>query len=69
MTYRRVASLKTAHEFLSYLEQLHITLPFDEHVLAAPDSPLANPLQLASGFTIGNRFCIASRGLYNRSGH
>lgn len=68
MTYRRVASLKTAQEFLSYLEQLHVTLPFDEHVLAAPESPLANPLQLANGFTIGNRFCILPMEGWDGSG-
>jgi NADPH2 dehydrogenase len=62
MSYPRVASFKTADAFRSRLSELAIDLPFDEELLAAPDSPLAQPLswQTHSGgsTTIGNRWCI-----------
>ncbi len=58
MTYRRIATLKTASDFRSYLAQLQIDLPFDEPVRSGPDAPLAQPYHLANGFTIGNRFSV-----------
>ena len=58
MTYRRIATLKTAGDFRSYLAQLQIDLPFDEPVQSGPDAPLAQPYRLANGFTIGNRFSV-----------
>jgi NADPH2 dehydrogenase len=55
--YRRMAFLKTPDQFRSYLEGLNLSeFPFDPEVLAAPQSPLAQPLD-ADGFGIGNRFC------------
>ncbi|TWT64623.1 oxidoreductase [Allorhodopirellula solitaria] len=57
MIYPRVASLKTSEAFRSHLSQSSIELPFDDHVLSGPDSPLARPLQV-HGRSIGNRFCI-----------
>ncbi|MGH7601553.1 MAG: NADH:flavin oxidoreductase, partial [bacterium] len=58
MSYRRVASLKTTDDFRNYLAQLDVELNFDEHVQSGPNSPLAEPHQLANGFKIGNRFAI-----------
>jgi len=55
--YKRIASLKTAGDFASYLEQLGIDLPFDRELQTGGDAPLAEPYQL-DDFTIGNRFCI-----------
>ena len=58
MSYRRVASLKTAAAFRDYLAQIDLDLGFDEEVSAGADAPLAQPYVLRNGFTVGNRFCI-----------
>jgi 2,4-dienoyl-CoA reductase-like NADH-dependent reductase (Old Yellow Enzyme family) len=58
MPYRRIATLKTAADFRNYLAQLGVELNFDEQVQSGPNSPLAQPYQLANGFKIGNRFAI-----------
>ncbi len=58
MIYHRIASLKTAEAFRSYLTQLGVSLPFDEQVLVGPNAPLAWPYTLKNGFTVGNRFAI-----------
>jgi NADPH2 dehydrogenase len=55
--YRRIASLKTAEDFLSRLAALGIEMPFDADLLPAPDGPLAQPFA-AAGRTVGNRFCV-----------
>ena len=55
--YRRVASLKTADDFTSYLAQLNLDLGFDRELLPGEESPLGQAYQL-DDFTIGNRFCI-----------
>lgn len=52
-----MASLKTAEAFQSRLAALGLDLPFDEALLAAPDSPLAAPLG-AAGLRAGNRWCV-----------
>jgi 2,4-dienoyl-CoA reductase-like NADH-dependent reductase (Old Yellow Enzyme family) len=57
MAYRRIASLKTAEDFLEHVAALGITLPFDATVGSGPEAPLAQPLQVA-GTTVGNRFAI-----------
>ncbi len=54
--YRKVPSLKTASEFKAYLEQIGMSLPFDESIRSGADAPLNQPLQLEDR-TIGNRFC------------
>src|SRR3970040_2301917 len=54
--YHRIAFLKTSDQFIEYLASLGLDLPFDPVVLAGPESPLAQPLEV-DGFTIGNRFC------------
>lgn len=56
--YQRLNLLKTNEAFLATLDDLGIQIPFDEDVLAGNDSPLAQPLTLSNGFTIGNRFCV-----------
>ena len=55
--YRRVAALKTPAAFRDYLHTLGIAdrIPFDEGPAMAP---LAAPLRLPDGRTVGNRFCI-----------
>lgn len=56
--FKRVAQLKDAQTFGSYLEELGIELGFEEAVLAGADSPLGQPYSLKSGKVIGNRFSI-----------
>jgi len=55
--YRRVAALKTPAAFRDYLHTLGVAdrVPFDEGPAMAP---LAAPLRLPDGRTVGNRFCI-----------
>lgn len=55
--YKRIASLKTADDFASYIERLGIELQFDRELQHGTDSPLGQPYYL-DGFKIGNRFCI-----------
>jgi NADPH2 dehydrogenase len=55
--YRRIATLKTADDFASYLQQLGLELGFDREVQTGPAAPLAQAYDL-DGFAIGNRFCI-----------
>ncbi len=59
-SYRRVASLKTADAFQDYLHSLGIAgqLPLNDDSGGAAATPLAEPLQLPNGRTVGNRFCI-----------
>jgi NADPH2 dehydrogenase len=54
--YRKIASLKTTTDFLSYCDELGISIPFDEEVESGPDAVLNQPVQLG-GRVIGNRFC------------
>ena len=58
--YRRVAALKTADAFQDYLHSLGIAgqLPFAGDSTDPGVAPLAEPLQLPDGRTVGNRFCI-----------
>jgi NADPH2 dehydrogenase len=57
MAYPRIASFKTADQFLDRASQLGITLPFDRVLDASATAPLAQPYT-QSGITVGNRFCI-----------
>jgi 2,4-dienoyl-CoA reductase-like NADH-dependent reductase (Old Yellow Enzyme family) len=54
---RRIASLKTANDFASYISLLGIELHFDHELQSGAESPLAQSYDL-DGFRIGNRFCI-----------
>ena len=58
--YRRVAALKTADSFRDYLHSLGIAgqLPLAGTDADAGVAPLAVPLHLPGGRTVGNRFCI-----------
>lgn len=58
MTYRRVASLRTADAFREHLAQLGVEIPFDETLETGPKAPLAQSCQLKNGITIGNRFAV-----------
>ncbi len=55
--YRKVAAFKTPQAFLEHLQGLGLEIPFDVELLAAPQSPLAQPVQ-AGDLTIGNRFAV-----------
>lgn len=57
MAYPRVASLKTVNDFRARLTALGCEIGCDDQILAAPGSPLAQPLAV-DGFTLGNRFVI-----------
>ena len=58
MSYRRVASFKTAADLRASLAQSQIDLAFDDVLTSGPNAPLAQPYRLPNGFTIGNRFCV-----------
>ena len=53
----RVAALKSVEAFQARLTEIGAPLACDAEVLAAPDSPLAAPLDV-DGFNVGNRFVI-----------
>jgi 2,4-dienoyl-CoA reductase-like NADH-dependent reductase (Old Yellow Enzyme family) len=55
--YRRIASLKSAEDFLEHARSLSVSFPFDERLETGPAAPLAQRLDY-NGRTIGNRFCI-----------
>ncbi len=57
MSFPRIASLKTADAFRARLDALSLHLAFDDHVLPAPASPLAQPLE-RGGLRAGNRWCV-----------
>jgi 2,4-dienoyl-CoA reductase-like NADH-dependent reductase (Old Yellow Enzyme family) len=54
----RVASLKTPERLRARLAELGAPLPCDDAVLPAPDSPLAQPLDLGDGVRVANRFVV-----------
>ena len=58
MNYRRIATLKSGEVFREYLSEMGIDLEFDEELQSGRHASLAQPIQLANGFKIGNRFCI-----------
>jgi 2,4-dienoyl-CoA reductase-like NADH-dependent reductase (Old Yellow Enzyme family) len=49
--------MRSVEEFRAHVEGLGLSLPCEDQVEPAPDSPLAQPLHIA-GKLIGNRFCI-----------
>jgi 2,4-dienoyl-CoA reductase-like NADH-dependent reductase (Old Yellow Enzyme family) len=55
--YPRVASMKTPAAFRTRLAALGLDLPCDDAILAAPDSPMAQPIDV-DGFLVGNRWVI-----------
>src|SRR5580698_8870005 len=56
-TFRRIASLKSPNELRQYAHSVGAAIPCDDELLAAPESPLAQPLTV-QGRRIGNRFAI-----------
>ena len=54
--YRRMASLRSVDELRGHARALGISLPLDDRV--DPAGPLARPLTLPDGRTVGNRFCL-----------
>ena len=57
MSYRRIASLKTADDFLAYVSELDCSLPFDRELEVGTGKLLDEPLMLGNQ-RIGNRFSI-----------
>ncbi len=56
-SFPRVASLKTVERFRARLEELNLAIGADDAVLPAPQSPLAQPLDIGD-IRIGNRWVI-----------
>ncbi|MCX7387750.1 MAG: NADH:flavin oxidoreductase [Planctomycetales bacterium] len=57
MSFPRVSTFKTPHQFRSRLDDLKLNLPFDETLETGVDAPLGQPLTSVCG-KIGNRWCI-----------
>ncbi len=55
--YRKIGSLKTVGDFLSYVDELGVSIPFDKEVESGAGAVLNQPIQF-QGRTIGNRFCV-----------
>jgi len=61
ISYPRVASFRSASSLAQHLASLGWTLPFDDQILAAPASPLADAVVIpwhAGTKRIGNRFAV-----------
>ena len=56
-SFPRVAALKTPAKFREHLTRSNIPLALDDVVMAAGESPLAQPFDL-DGIRVGNRFCV-----------
>lgn len=56
-TFPLIGRMAGVAELRGRLAELALELPCDESILAAPASPLAEPLEV-DGLTIGNRWCI-----------
>ena len=56
-TYRRLATFKTAAQFLEYAAMVGAELPFEEQLEHGSNAPLAQPCAV-EGVTVGNRFAI-----------
>lgn len=57
MAFPRIASLKTPEAFKARVAELGTSLPFDDTLATAPQSPLAQPLT-RGGLRAGNRWAI-----------
>ena len=53
----RVARLRRSEQFREHLARIGADLPLADRLLAAPESPMARPLQTDLG-PVGNRWCI-----------
>ena len=56
-SYPRIATFKTVEDFRRRCEALGLSIECEDRVEAAPESPLAQPLDI-DGFRAGNRFAI-----------
>ncbi|MBC6998472.1 NADH:flavin oxidoreductase [Cytophaga sp. FL35] len=54
----RIAQLKTTKDFLEHAERIKAELPFKETLASSGTSSLGASIKTATGFNIGNRFCI-----------
>ena len=54
---KRLTSIKTPVAFRERMQELGLDLPIDDGILKAPESPLAQTLDLG-GFKVGNRWAI-----------
>lgn len=57
MSFPRISKLKTAADFSARLNELKISLPFDDVIMTGTNSPLGNSMHYQDGI-VGNRFCI-----------
>lgn len=57
MSYRRIASMKTADQFLTYCKSVGASFPFEATLEVGADAPLQSAIK-HRGRIIGNRFCI-----------
>ena len=56
--HKRVSTFRSAADLRAHCAALGVRIPCDDEVLAAPGSPLAQPIDAGSGLRIGNRFAI-----------
>jgi NADPH2 dehydrogenase len=55
--FAKVPALASAAQLRAHVASLGLSLPCDDRILAAPESPLARPLRCGP-FTVGNRWCV-----------
>jgi len=55
--FKRVAALKSEAEFVAYLQENAIDLPFDAELQSGAQAALAQTLKVAD-YSVGNRFCV-----------
>lgn len=56
--FTRIAQLKSVGDFLDYLSEIKVKLPFKKELTSPEQSAMGQSFKLKSGQTIGNRFCI-----------
>ena len=59
--YRRVAQLRTAEKFRKHLEEIGVTLEFDEEMQSGAEAPLTQSLQV-NGRTLSKPLCGSTDG-------
>lgn len=55
--YRKIGHITDVAAFRVYIQELGLELPCEDSILTAPESPLAQPMEIG-GRRVGNRFCI-----------
>ena len=56
-SYPRVAAMRTVEKFRERLQELGLSIEAEDAILKAPESPLAQPLDIGS-VQVGNRWVI-----------